>query len=404
MITTRHIAAAATLLATATAFTQDVSISPIVEPPPSEARVINLAICLDTSGSMSGLIDAARQKIWDIVNDLALAEPTPDLRVALLTYGSPAYGAETGWVQVCTPFTEDLDLVSQRLFELTTSGGDEYVGRVLHAADSDLQWHPSDDALKLIVVAGNESADQDPEIPFRDACRAAIGNGIMVNAIYCGNPMSGDAPGWREVASLADGQFASIDQDNGTIVITTPFDDQLTALSAEINKTYIAFTAEGQIAAANQQAQDANASGMNSAAAASRAQTKGGALYRNSWDLVEATKAEDFKLEDVKDEDLPEAMRGMTLDERKAYIQSMADQRAAIQQEITALGQQRQAFIAEEMKKQAVDQSKAFGQVLRAAVREQARQKGYQFEEPETEPEQPETTEPEADGQSEQEG
>jgi hypothetical protein len=383
MITTRHIApTAATLLAAATAFAQDVNVSPIVETPPAEAPVINLAICLDTSGSMSGLIDAARQKIWDIVNDLALAEPTPDLRVALLTFGSPAYGPETGWVRVQTPFTEDLDLVSQRLFELHTNGGEEYVGRVLDTAHTQLEWHPSDDVLKLIVVAGNESADQDAQVPFRDACRAAIGDGIMVNAIYCGNPMDDIAPGWREVASLADGQFASIDQDHGTIVITTPFDDQLAALSAEINTTYIAFSDAGRLAMANQEAQDANAAGMNASAAASRAQAKGGALYRNRWDLVEASRAEDFKLEDIRDEDLPEAMRGMTLKQRRAYIQSMADQRAAIQKQIAELGQQRQAFITEEMKKQAVDQSKAFGQVLRAAVREQARQKGLVFEEP----------------------
>ncbi len=44
-----------------------------------QPRTIDLAICLDTSGSMSGLIEAAKQKLWAIVNDLALVEPTPRL-------------------------------------------------------------------------------------------------------------------------------------------------------------------------------------------------------------------------------------------------------------------------------------------------------------------------------------
>ena len=124
-------------------------------PDPAEPRMVELAICLDTSGSMDGLIGAAKQKLWAIVNDLALAEPTPALEVALLTFGNDGHDAEAGWVAVQTPFTSDLDLVSQRLFELTTNGGSEYVGRVLQAAHG-LTWSPSDDTLKLVIVAGNE--------------------------------------------------------------------------------------------------------------------------------------------------------------------------------------------------------------------------------------------------------
>src|SRR5258705_2711251 len=97
-------------------------------------RAVHLAICLDTSGSMDGLIDEARQKIWSIVNDLALATPTPRLRIALLTYGNDGHDAERGWVAVDAPFTEDLDTVSAQLFALKTNGGTELVARVLDAA------------------------------------------------------------------------------------------------------------------------------------------------------------------------------------------------------------------------------------------------------------------------------
>ncbi|MCA8979867.1 MAG: VWA domain-containing protein, partial [Planctomycetes bacterium] len=215
--------------------------SPIVQNvpvrPPLQSRVIDLAICLDTSGSMDGLIDSAKQRLWSIVNDLALAEPAPELRVALLTYGNDGHDAENGWVRVDSELTGDLDLISQQLFALQTNGGTELVGRVLSVATGKLNWSQDPYALKLAVVAGNESADQDSVVSFRDACAAAIKNGIMVNSIYCGNPADAEAPLWKEVSMRADGHFATIDHQNGTLAIDTPFDEQLVALTGSVNPT-----------------------------------------------------------------------------------------------------------------------------------------------------------------------
>ena len=129
-------------------------------PAPAKPRPVDLVICLDTSGSMEGLINAARQKLWSVVSELATAKPTPDLRVALLTYGSPG-NVEAGHVVLQSDLTRDLDLISEKLFALTTSGGREYVGRVVWHALEHLTWSDGD-AVKLLFVAGNESADQDP--------------------------------------------------------------------------------------------------------------------------------------------------------------------------------------------------------------------------------------------------
>ncbi|MHC4990389.1 MAG: vWA domain-containing protein [Planctomycetota bacterium] len=346
-----------------------------------DTRRIDLAICLDTSGSMEGLIDAARTKLWDIVNDLALARPTPELRVALLTFGNDGHAAENGWVRVDSPFTEDLDLISQQLFALTTNGGTEYVGRVTSRATTTLDWHPSDDTLKLIVVAGNESADQDQDVPFRNACRTAIGRGIMVNSIYCGNPADDLAPAWREVATLADGHFAAIDHDNGTITITTPFDTRLTELSAALNETYIPYGELGEWGCSNQLAQDANAQSVNAATAAARCATKASALYNNGrWDLVDASRQESIKLEEVAQDQLPEVMQAMTLEERRAYVEQKAERRGVIQAEVAELNGKRQAYIVEETRRQSLDASRSFDQAIRRAVRDQARAKGFVFE------------------------
>jgi len=345
-------------------------------------RAVDLAICLDTSGSMSGLINAARQKLWAIVNDLALAQPTPTLRVALLTFGTPSYGADTGFVKLRTTLTEDLDRVSQELFALTTEGGDEYVGRVVQAALTDLPWSASKDSLKIIIVAGNESADQDRVVDFRDACKRAITNDIVVNSIYCGGATDEEAPLWREVALLADGRFANIDQDNGLVVIETPFDEQLTALSGSVNQTYLPFGKEGESGASNQVVQDENASSLNTAAAASRAQTKGSQLYFCSWDLVDALKQKQVDLETIPDEDLPERLRGLSLVEKRQAVEAAEAKRAELQRQISEVSEQRQQYIQEQMKKQATSETAAFDHAIRGAIREQAKSKGFDFQKP----------------------
>jgi hypothetical protein len=357
---------------------QVIQLGAVSEPGP----IVDLAICLDTSGSMSGLIDATKQKIWEIVNDLATAKPTPRLRVALLTFGNDGHLQENGWVNIDSAFTEDLDLISSKLFALTTNGGNEYVGRVVQSALT-MQWTPGTDTLKLIVVAGNEAADQDPEVPFREMSKKAINAGVMVNSIYCGDPGDNLAPVWKEVSLLADGHFAAIDQNHGTIVVSTPFDEELATLGTAINATYIPYGSQGQRGQTCQTEQDANAAKMNASTVAARAASKGCSIYNNRhWDLVDACRQKDFKLEEVKAEELPEVMRPMTVEERRAYVNTQETARAEIQAKLTDLQAKRQAHIEEQLKSAAVDASKSFDTQLRKAIRAQAESKGLKFEAP----------------------
>jgi hypothetical protein len=347
--------------------------------------VVELAICLDTSGSMDGLIENAKQKIWAIVNDLALAEPTPTLRVALLTYGNDGHFAENGWVAIHTDFTEDLDLVSRELFALTTNGGTELVARVIRTSVNQLSWNPSEKALKILVVAGNESAEQDGEFAAGEMAAMAIARGILVNTIYCGNAMDEIAPGWKAVALRADGQFATMDQNQVALAIETPFDGRLGELSIAINATYLPYGELGIAACENQAKQDANAASCNGWTAAARAATKGGKLYQNGhWDLVDACKDPAFELVKVKDADLPEAMRAMTAEQRAVHVAAMASKRAEIQVEITEVQAQRQAIIDEEVKKLQTAGQDSLDRAVRDAIRSQAAGKGLRFPEPDT--------------------
>ncbi|MBL9078465.1 MAG: VWA domain-containing protein [Planctomycetes bacterium] len=350
---------------------------PLVAVPAAAARPIDLVICLDVSGSMDGLLNAARQNLWAVVNELATLQPAPQLRVALLTFGCPDYGADSGYVRLDTGFTTDLDLVSQKLFELKTNGGDEYVARAVQTALARLDWSPQTDALKLLFVAGNEAATQDPQVAVDAQCRDAIARGVIVNSIYCGNPNDELAPAWREVAKLADGRFAAIEQD-ANLVVVTPFDEQLTALSTAINTTYVPYGSAGATMAANQSIQDGNAVAMNSAAAAQRCQTKAGGLYWNAaWDLVDACREPKFDLAAVDKATLPEALRALSTEQLRAHVDAQRQKRTELQEKAKALGAQRDAFAQQELARRAAAGEKVFEQAVLEAVRDQAAARGF---------------------------
>ena len=354
-------------------------IIPAPSAPKAQPRTIDLAVCLDVSGSMRGLVDSARTRIWAIVNDLALAKPTPRLRVALLSFGHDSYPKEKGWVRVEADLTEDLDLISQKLFALTLNGGTELVGRVMQTGLDELSWNKRADTLRIMVVAGNESADQDKEVNFRDVAKRCIERGIMVNSIYCGNPADKIAPGWKEVALLADGHFATIDQNRGALAIATPFDKQIADLSTALNTTYIPFGADGKRGYANQQLQDTRASSLNGQASAGRALSKSGKLYRCSWCLVDSYRNKQVDLTKIKQEDLPEELKGKSAEEIKLVLDKKFEERKKIQLQVGQVNAKRSVWVAKELAESGKSKDKAFDEAIRSAIRSQAAQKGYSF-------------------------
>lgn len=340
----------------------------------TEARsTIDVVFCIDCSGSMGGIIDTAKRKVWTIVQDIATAKPTPRLRIGLIGYGAGDSNYRI------TPLTDDLDRVYETLMPFAADiGGTEWVGRAIDKATTEMEWSADPNALKLIFVFGNETAEQGTP-SYRESAPAAIARGIMVNAVHCA---SGDDPTWREVASLADGLYTAIDQSGGAVTIETPFDKELADLTAKVNATYLPYGKDGAAGAENQTLQDANSfdnGGYSNSA--SRAAAKNWAGYNCArWDLVDAMKDAAFKLADVKAEDLPEAMRTMTVDERRAHVEAKAKEREAIQKQVAELLVKRQKHIDAELAKLGSDHEKAFDAIVRKMIRQQAATKAIAFE------------------------
>ena len=350
--------------------------------PGGEPRTIEVAICLDSSGSMKPLIDAARLSLWDVVNELSQVRPVPTVRVALLGFGGRAEGGpQSGWVKVRAPLTEDLDQVSAQLFEMTTGGGTEYVGRVLQTALDGLAWsEPGEDTLRMIFVAGNEPADQDPEVDFREMAADALEREFELYVVYCGQETDPHAATWKELAETAEGRFATLDLRAASSVVGTSVDREMARLGTELNRTYVGLGEQGKTGLKAVEAQDQKVEALGLAAAAARAETKAGALYGRNWDLIDSIASGRTSLDEIEPTSLPKVMRGMTPDERSAYVETVRGERERIRRQILDLSAQRRRLVAEQAKKSGLDSSKTFDGIVRGAILQELGDRGYEAE------------------------
>jgi hypothetical protein len=353
------------------------------EAPRPPRPVVQIALLLDTSNSMDGLINQAKAQLWKVVNEFATAKrdgARPDLRIALYEYGNNGLAAETHWVRLVSPLTDDLDLVSERLFALTTNGGSEYCGAVIDRAVDELAWSASTDDLRLVFIAGNEPFTQGP-IDFRKAVKKAAEKGIAVHTIHCGPAAEGIATGWRDGALLADGTFLAIDHDRVAADVPAPQDAELARLNERLNGTYVAYGAQGAAMQQRQAAQDANAQKTSAGSLASRAGSKASRLYNNAgWDLVDATRDGTVKVESLAPADLPEELRKLGPAERKAYVEKKGKERVELQKKIAELSRARVAFLAQAQAKQAPGSTDTLDSAMIKAVRAQAAKHRYTFE------------------------
>lgn len=345
---------------------------------------VDLVICLDTSGSMNGLIDSAKVKLWDIVNELAKAEPAPNLRIALFTYGSPQYGPDSGYVKKNLDFTTDLDMVYQKLFAVRTGGGTELVARVSKAALDDLAWSKDKSALRMIFVCGNESAEQDQKFSLESVAKAAVNRNIFINTIHCKRTgtSNAEAKGWQKLAALAEGRFASIDQNKGTVVVNSPVDKKLAELGVKLNKTYVWYGKAGEAKQANQLAQDQNAAKLGGGVEAARALSKTNNFYRMAGACLVDRLLEnpDFDITKVKEKDLPEHLKKLKPAERVKYVNDMKAKRVKLQEQINELSKQRDAYVREYLKKNQGKAEQAFDEAIRATLQIQGKQKGISIQ------------------------
>lgn len=342
---------------------------------------IQIALLLDTSNSMDGLINQAKAQLWNIVNELSAARchgKQPKIQVALYEYGNSRLSSGEGYIRQVIPFTNDLDKLSEELFKLTTNGGDEYCGMVIQDALNGLQWSSNEADLKTIYIAGNEPFSQGP-VAYQVAAQAAMAKNVLVNPIFCGPRKTGIATNWQAGATLTGGCYLSIDQNRRTVYIQAPQDDTISRLNIELNRTYIHYGREGARGLERQRIQDSNASRMAPAVASQRALTKSSKNYNNSaWDLVDAIASKKIKVSELKQSDLPASLVGKDKAQIEKEVQLNAQKRKEIQDEIQQLGKERSTWLANQ-KKQAGAPENTLEAAIIKSIRQQAMDKKFTF-------------------------
>ncbi|HZY81880.1 MAG TPA: vWA domain-containing protein [Cyclobacteriaceae bacterium] len=349
---------------------------------PDGRQSIMLALLLDTSNSMDGLIDQAKSQLWKIVNELAAAKcddrSRPTIKIALYEYGNSGLPSTLGYIRQVSALTDDLDLISEKLFALRTNGGDEYCGQVIKTSLDELEWSASNADLKLIFIAGNEPFTQGA-VQYRTACALARERDVVVNTIFCGPYGEGVETDWKNGATITGGTYMAIEQDRKTVYIATPYDDKIDALNNRLNDTYVYYGSTGAKKKEMQAQQDSNAESYGKANKAERAISKSGHAYSNkSWDLVDASKDDAKVIEQAKEEELPSAMKGMTPAQRKEYVSKKSEERKSIQKEIQELSVKRQAYIVEHTPKEEKDAM--LDAVMIKSIKERAKSKNLSWE------------------------
>jgi len=321
-----------------------------VAPPAAVAHApkIQLALLLDTSSSMDGLLDQARSQLWAVVNALDSATfqgAAPRLEIAVYEYGNDGLAESDGYIRQVVGFSSELDLVSEGLFGLTTAGGDEFAGQVISAATNELEWDDSDNVLRVLYIAGNEEFTQGP-MDFHETVSTARSRGIVINTVNCTGHGDWD-PGWQDAARLGGGKALRIDHNAKQAYIASPHDDEIETLSSKLNDTYIGFGYRGKAALDNQMRQDQNSASAGRSSSIARAMSKTSGMYNNAkWDLVDALDEGTIELSTLDRSTLLDGDAKLSDEELEQKVKDARNTRDELKRDLRQLQEKREAFVA----------------------------------------------------------
>ena len=349
--------------------------------PPSQPKPrIEVCFVLDTTGSMGGLIEGAKQKIWSIANEMINAQPTPELKLGLIGYRDR--GDE--YVVKSFSLTDDIDAIYGHLREFQAGGGGdapESVNEALAEAIHKMPWSSDSKVLKIIFLVGDAPPHMDyPNGPkYPDLCREAAKKDLIINTIQCGE-MAETKPIWQEIAKLSEGSYVGISQSGNVAVISTPMDKELSRLNERIGVTLIPY-GDSKLQA-EVHAKYAAAASAPVAAMADRLSynSKTGKGVQGRGELVDALNDKTVKLEEIDQKQLPAELQKLDRNELQKRIAKARDERADLQKQIVEVSKKREAYIQSENKRLAAEgKGDAFDQKVTETLHAQAAKKGISY-------------------------
>lgn len=350
--------------------------------PPAYAGkpIVEVAFVLDTTGSMSGLIERAKQKIWSIATSIAEANPDAEIRMALVAY------RDVGDEYVTRKFdlTTDIQSLYGELLKFAANGGGDWpesVNEALDVAVTKLNWSQGPDICKIVFLVGDAPPHMDykQDRKYPEIVADAKARGILINTVQAGNAQD-TMRIWREIAQRSDGKYLHIPQDGGVaIIIETPYDREIIELQGRLNHTLLPYgSRERQEKVQMQATRSVDAPAPTATDIASYLLKRSGprGVVTGEGDLVADTASGRVKLDEVPERELPQNLQRLAPKERQAEIDRQLAARKQIDEKLAALVKQRDAYVAAEKQKRFKDSKKdSFDQVVEETLRTQVRRK-----------------------------
>ncbi|HTU21673.1 MAG TPA: VWA domain-containing protein [Gemmataceae bacterium] len=342
---------------------------------------IEVVFCLDTTGSMGGLIQGAKDKIWSISNQIAGGKPSPDLKIGLVAYRD----RRDAYITKIVDLTDDLDAIHAKLRELQAAGGGdgpESVNQALDDSVNKIKWSSDKKTLRIIFLVGDAPPHMDypDDAKYPATCKKACEKGIIINTIQCGG--DGECQKhWKEICKLAEGSYAQIAQTGGVVAVATPFDGELKKINDELATSTLVYGGVAMRRAGEAKRDEARK--LAAPAAADRAAFAAKDGKAAAYDLLDAIKAKKVKLADLKESELPEQMKKMNAKERQEYLDKLEKRRAELSKKALELDKKRAAYIKEELakraKKEGKDAKDSFDNQVLETLRKQAKKHNIDY-------------------------
>jgi hypothetical protein len=339
---------------------------------------VEVAFVLDTTGSMGGLIEGAKRKIWSIATAIVDSNPDADIRMGLVAYRDIGDDYVTRKIEL----TADIQDLYAHLLELKARGGGDWpesVNEALDVAVNKLQWTTGSDTRRIVFLVGDAPPHMDyaQDTKYPKTLAVAKQKDIIVNAVLAGNAADTERV-WRDIAQNGNGRFIPIPQDGGqVVVIETPFDQDIIILQREINGTVIPYGPR-----ALQKRTEDKTRQLSEVAAAAPSQASDMASFINKrarttseavtgeGDLVSDVSAGRSRLATVKDEDLPDNFRAMKPEQRMDEVNKQMTQRKELNEKLASLVAMRDKYVADQRAK-AAPRASSFDRVVEDTLRAQ---------------------------------
>lgn len=354
-----------------------------IQPGPEKPQV-EVVFVLDSTSSMSGLIDAAKQNIWSIATTLASAQPEPELQLGLVTFRDKG----DRYITRVKDLTQDIDQLYLSLMETRAEGGGdmpEHLNQALYDAVHNVSWSQNPEAYQVIFLVGDAPAhmDYDDDVPFTETLKVAQSKGIVVNAIQAGQ-QSVTREQFQQIAALSQGEFFQVSQTGDSVAVHTPYDASIAELSAQLDQARLYYgdaekkaRQKEKIAASDKLSEEASVV-ARVRRALYNATTAGGSNYADEQELLEDLERGKVALADVPEAELPEPFQALSPAQRADKVAELSAERQSLKAELESLSRQRSEFIREQLEDASADlslEAKIF-----AALKSQSGEKGLHLD------------------------